>query len=153
MAFRTVALLYTYFDISDAQHDLKQRKVTLAVPTSSIPLTPIFGSGLSPQRTGFAPRSVHEGYVMDKVASGQVIVRVPRLSPVNIIPPRLSTVLEMNNRPVRYSSSKTQSHPIDMNNAQTPQQRQWFIVNSLLRTDLSTSLLINCVIGISGNVR
>jgi hypothetical protein len=43
--------------------------------------------GLSSPRPGFAPGSVHVGYVVDKVALGQVFVRVLRFFPVSIIPP------------------------------------------------------------------
>jgi hypothetical protein len=32
------------------------------------------------------------GFVVDKVALGQVFLRVPQFSPVNIITPRLSTL-------------------------------------------------------------
>jgi hypothetical protein len=41
------------------------------------------------RRPGFDPRSVHVGFVVDKVALGQVFRRVLRLSPVNFIPPVL----------------------------------------------------------------
>jgi len=41
-------------------------------------------AGLSPRRPGFAPGSVHVGFVVDKVALGQVFLRVLRFSPVNI---------------------------------------------------------------------
>jgi hypothetical protein len=44
-------------------------------------------TGLSPRRPGFAPRSIHVGFVVDKVALGQVFLRVLRFSPANIIPP------------------------------------------------------------------
>jgi hypothetical protein len=49
--------------------------------------------GLSPRRPGFAPGSVHVGFVVDKVALGQVLLRVLRFSPVNIIPPSLSKLM------------------------------------------------------------
>jgi hypothetical protein len=45
----------------------------------------------SPQRPGFAPGPVHVGFVVDKVALGQVSVRVIQFSPVGLIPPLLST--------------------------------------------------------------
>jgi hypothetical protein len=48
-------------------------------------------AGLSPRRPGITPRSVHVGCVVDKVALGQVFLRVFRLLPVNIIPPFLHT--------------------------------------------------------------
>ena len=44
-------------------------------------------AGLSPQRPGFDPGSVHVGFMVDKVALGHVFLRVLRFSPVNFIPP------------------------------------------------------------------
>jgi hypothetical protein len=41
---------------------------------------------LLPRRPGFDPGSVHVGFVVDKVALGQVFPRVLRFSPVNITP-------------------------------------------------------------------
>ena len=47
-------------------------------------------AGLPPRRHGFDPGSVHVGFVVDKVALGQVFPpRVLRFSPVNFIPPVL----------------------------------------------------------------
>jgi hypothetical protein len=46
-------------------------------------------AGLPPPRPGFDPGSVHVGFVVDKVALGQVFPRVLRFSPVNLIPPGL----------------------------------------------------------------
>jgi hypothetical protein len=46
-------------------------------------------AGLPPRRPGFDPGSVHVGYVVDKVALGQVFPRELRFSPVNFIPPVL----------------------------------------------------------------
>jgi hypothetical protein len=46
-------------------------------------------AGLSPQMHGFDPGSIHVGFVVDKVALGQVFPRVIRFSPVNFIPPVL----------------------------------------------------------------
>jgi hypothetical protein len=43
------------------------------------------GAGLSPRRPG----SIHVGFAVDKVALGQIFLRVIRFSPVNIIPPLL----------------------------------------------------------------
>jgi hypothetical protein len=40
-----------------------------------------------------APGSIHVGLVVDKVALGQVFLRVLRFSPVNIIPPSLSKLI------------------------------------------------------------
>jgi hypothetical protein len=45
--------------------------------------------GLSPRRPGFDPGSVHVGFVVDKVALGQVFPRVHWFSPVTFIPPVL----------------------------------------------------------------
>jgi len=50
-------------------------------------------AGLSPRRPGFAPGSVHVGFVVDKVALGQVFLRVLRFSPVSIIPPWFSILI------------------------------------------------------------
>jgi hypothetical protein len=41
---------------------------------------------LSPRKPGFDLGSVHMGFVVDKVALGQVFLRVLRFSPVSIIP-------------------------------------------------------------------
>jgi hypothetical protein len=46
-------------------------------------------TGLSPLRAGFDPGSVHVGFVVDKVALGQVFSRVLRVFPVSFIPPVL----------------------------------------------------------------
>jgi hypothetical protein len=43
-------------------------------------------TGLSPRRPGFAPGSVHMGFVVVRVAMGQDLLRVTLFSPVNIIP-------------------------------------------------------------------
>jgi hypothetical protein len=50
-------------------------------------------AALSPRRPGFAPGSIHVGFVVDKVAVGQVFLRVLRFSPVSIIPPSLSKLI------------------------------------------------------------
>jgi hypothetical protein len=76
-------------------------------------------AGLSPRRPGLASRSVHVGLVVDKVATGTGFSPNSSVSPVNIIPPWLSTLvyhLGMNNRPVSGRSSETESRTIDMNN-------------------------------------
>jgi hypothetical protein len=46
-------------------------------------------AGLPPRRPGFDPRSVHVGFVVDKVALGQVPTRVVRFFPINFIVPVL----------------------------------------------------------------
>jgi hypothetical protein len=50
-------------------------------------------AGLSPRRSEFAPGSNHVGFVGNKVALGQVFLRVLLFSPVSIIPPLLHTHL------------------------------------------------------------
>jgi hypothetical protein len=47
-------------------------------------------AGLSLQRPGFTPRSVHVGFVVDEVELGQAFLWVIRFSAVNIIPQCLS---------------------------------------------------------------
>jgi hypothetical protein len=46
-------------------------------------------AGLSLLRSGFYPGSGHVGFVVDKVALGQVSPRVLRFFPVSFIPPVL----------------------------------------------------------------
>jgi hypothetical protein len=46
-------------------------------------------AGLSPRRLGFDPGSVHVGFMVNKVALGQVFPPVLRFFPVNFIPPVL----------------------------------------------------------------
>jgi hypothetical protein len=62
---------------------------TLRLPTMAVPWLRRLVAGLSPRRTGFDPGSVHVGFVVDKVALGQVFLRVLRFSLVNFIPPVL----------------------------------------------------------------
>jgi hypothetical protein len=42
-------------------------------------------AGLLPRRPGFDPGSDHVGFAVDKVALGQVFLRILRFSPVNFI--------------------------------------------------------------------
>jgi hypothetical protein len=52
---------------------------------------------------GFAPWSIRLGFVVDKVALGQVILRIIGFSPVNIIPPSLSNSYHLGDEQyVRY---------------------------------------------------
>jgi hypothetical protein len=63
-----------------------------------------------PRRPGFAPRSIRVGFVVDKVALGQVFLRVFLFSPVNILFHRRSPNVHhpgMNNVPASSSSSET----------------------------------------------
>jgi hypothetical protein len=55
----------------------------------AVPWLRRLAAGLSPRRPGFDPRSVHVGFVVDKVVLGQVFLRVLRFSPVSFIPPVL----------------------------------------------------------------
>jgi hypothetical protein len=60
-----------------------------------------------------------EAQVMDKVASGQVVLQVVWFPHVNIIPLWHSIFichLGLNNRPIGGCSSETNSHPININN-------------------------------------
>jgi hypothetical protein len=52
-------------------------------------------ASLSPRRHGFAPGSVHVGFVVHKVTLGQVFLRILRFCPVCIIPPGLLTIYHM----------------------------------------------------------
>jgi hypothetical protein len=92
-------------------------------------------AGLSPRRPGFAPGSIHAGFVVDKVALGQVFVRVPRF-PLSISFHRRSPNsyhLGKNNMSGSGSSSET-SHPI------ISSINQWChtlgAINTTTRTDL-----------------
>jgi hypothetical protein len=56
-------------------------------------LTQVAAAGITSQRPVFASGSVHVRYVVGEVALGQASLPVLRVSPVNIIPPWLSTLL------------------------------------------------------------
>jgi hypothetical protein len=57
----------------------------------------------------FAPRSVHVGFVVGKVALGQDFLRVPWFFPVNVISPMLNIhsriIWRMDNGPISGRSS------------------------------------------------
>jgi hypothetical protein len=56
----------------------------------AVPRLRLYVAGHSPRKTGFYPRSLHVGFVVGKVALGQVFPpRVLRFSPVSFIPPVL----------------------------------------------------------------
>jgi hypothetical protein len=61
--------------------------------TRALPWLRSLVADLSPRRPGFTPGSIIVGFVVDKVALGQVFLRVLRLFPVNIIPPWLSKLI------------------------------------------------------------
>jgi hypothetical protein len=50
-------------------------------------------AGLSSRSSRFEPGSIHVGFVVDRVALGQVFLRDLRFSPVSIIPPSLSILV------------------------------------------------------------
>jgi hypothetical protein len=63
--------------------------ITFTASSKAVPWLKRLVAGLSPRRPGFAPGSIHVGFMVDSVALGQVFLRVLRFSPVNIIPPLL----------------------------------------------------------------
>jgi hypothetical protein len=67
-------------------------------------------AGLSPRR--FSPGSIRVGFVVDKVALGQVFLRVLRFSPVNIIPPGLHTLVSSEGRTLGPLVTAVQRHSL-----------------------------------------
>jgi hypothetical protein len=65
-----------------------QQVVLLAVPYLRLIV-----AGYSRRRPGFASRAVPVEFVVEKVALGQVFLRVLRFSSVNIIPPLLYALI------------------------------------------------------------
>jgi hypothetical protein len=65
------------------------RQVILHVLLRAVPWLRRLVACLSPRRSGFDSGSVHVGFVVDKVALGQVFLQVLRFFPVNFIPPVL----------------------------------------------------------------
>jgi hypothetical protein len=103
----------------------KSRKVRLARHVAGMGET---------RDAGSLPGSVRVGFVMDKVALGQVSHQVLRFYPVSIIPPWLSILMYqpgMNNGPFGGRSSETQSHPIEMNTSNSQQQAITDIISSV----------------------
>jgi hypothetical protein len=67
-------------------------------------------AGLSPRSTGFAAGSIHVGFVVDKVALGQVFLRVLRFFPCqyhSTVALQTHIIWGMNNMSVSVSSSET----------------------------------------------
>jgi hypothetical protein len=60
-----------------------------SVPSETVPWFKRLVAGLSPRRLGIDPGSVNVGFVVDKVALGQVFPLVLRFYPVSFIPPVL----------------------------------------------------------------
>jgi hypothetical protein len=71
----------------------QRQDVNCKLPTQAVPWLRSLIAGLSERRPRFAPGSIHVGFVVDKVALGQVSLRVLRFSPVSIIPPSLSKLI------------------------------------------------------------
>jgi hypothetical protein len=68
----------------------------LSHPMSTVRAVPWLRSlvaGLSQRRPRFTPGSIYVGFVVDKVALGQVFLRALRFSPVDNIPPSLSKLI------------------------------------------------------------
>jgi hypothetical protein len=82
-----VGLFPTLFQYSEHIH-LSDYTTIMAVPWLRSLVT-----GLSPRRPRFATRSIHVGFVVDKVALGQVSLRVLRFSHQYTIPPSLSKLI------------------------------------------------------------
>jgi hypothetical protein len=59
-------------------------KIFIRTAMMAVPWLRSLVVGLSPRRPGFAPGSIRVGFVVDKVALGQVFLRVLQFSPVNI---------------------------------------------------------------------
>jgi hypothetical protein len=66
---------------------------TILTSILAVPWLRSLVAGLSPRRPGFAPGSIHMGFVVDKVALGQVFIRILRFFPVYIIPPSFSKLM------------------------------------------------------------
>jgi hypothetical protein len=63
-------------------------------------------AGLSPRTPEFDPGSVYVGFVVDKVALGQVFLPVLQFSHVSMIPPMLHTHLHINTTLIRRTSGR-----------------------------------------------
>jgi hypothetical protein len=84
---------------------------------SAVPWLTRLAAGLSSRRPGFPTGSLHVVFVVDKVALGQVFLRVLRFSlvPFHRGYPYSHMTWGMNNRPDGGRSSQTSYQPIDMN--------------------------------------
>jgi hypothetical protein len=83
-------------------------------------------AGLSTRRPGFAPKSVHVGFVMDKVELVQYVLRVVRFSCQYHFTVTLHLYIyhSSDNRPVGGRSSEKSSHHIDINNNKTKKYKK-----------------------------
>jgi hypothetical protein len=80
----------------------------------AVPWLRLLVAGLLPWRPGFAPRSVHAGFLVDKVALGQGFLLVLGC-PLQYHSTVYHITWGMDNRPISGRSSETLSYPIDMN--------------------------------------
>jgi hypothetical protein len=71
--------------ISHFSHITDWKHVMVTLMDEVVPWLRRLAAGLPPRRPGFDLGSVHVGFVVDKVALGQVFLRVLRFSPVNWI--------------------------------------------------------------------
>jgi hypothetical protein len=74
-------------------------------------------ASISPRSPGFAPRSIYVGFMVGKVALGQVFFRVLLFFPASSISQSFSTLIYhtgMNDMSLSGSSSETWSHPINI---------------------------------------
>jgi hypothetical protein len=84
-------------------------------------------AGLSERMPGFSPASVHLGTVVDKVALGQVFLRVFRFSPVNMI---LSSAVHHCHNPLEVIKNMCTLHQI-----WTKTFKLLFIITVLIRNN------------------
>jgi hypothetical protein len=99
-----------YILISAGMKFRNKKEVPIWYTGGAVPWLRQLVAGLSPRSPGFVTGSIHVGFVVEKVALGQVSLRVLRFSPVNIIPPSfyiLIHYLGMNSTSVSGSSSET----------------------------------------------
>jgi hypothetical protein len=88
-AWNLAWVLYTFLRFSSLRTGLISKAVGMSHLVdyhcpSAVPWLRSLVASLSPRRPRFAPGSFHVGFVVDKVALGQVFVRVLRFSPVDI---------------------------------------------------------------------
>jgi hypothetical protein len=75
---------------TERRKQTERKKTVLINPgIRAVPWLRRLAASLPPRRPGCDPGSVHVGFVMDKVALGQVFPRGLRFSPVISIPPVL----------------------------------------------------------------
>jgi hypothetical protein len=95
----------------------------------TVPWLKRLSAGLSPWRPGFAPESVHLGFVVDKVELAQVFLRVLRFSPVSIIPPLLHTHLSPPHEVCQSPDQAEYCHTLD------PKLGAWPLTQHVTGTD------------------